>query len=297
METKIVNVTSKSIFEESFNNDRDNEFLDKNNLIKKNTDEPIGHDVLAFLMKKYYEEDTKKSIPTNYKTNLINIDHSIYTKHDSAEKKTVAQAQELQCYLANVKRERVMEKPEKKIFHDKKNEKTVFLEQHAIGKKFNNINFREIGNVSSEFINKKYKTHAKFQQNNSVVEQIYFFHGHRTYLDNLNKDHSDKPLSEQILTFRSKKEDGFTSDNLARINFLFQKWQGEHSVKITIPRSLDQNSNIVLQPSGIHAANVIAHNMGQLELYNPLLLQPKHENKSSEDKNKDNNGEFYDEDE
>lgn len=62
------------------------------------------------------------------------------------------------------------------------------------------------------------------------------------------------------------------------IDYQFQRWAGDHSVKISIPTEARRDANIMLLPSDARAADVLSKQMVHLSGHTPELLKPEHDN-------------------
>lgn len=61
------------------------------------------------------------------------------------------------------------------------------------------------------------------------------------------------------------------------VDYSFQRWSGDHSVKVTIPAQALREGNMTLQPSDARAADALSRNLGTLAGHSPELLQPRQE--------------------
>ncbi|WP_435953336.1 SpaN/EivJ family type III secretion system needle length determinant [Dryocola sp. BD626] len=61
------------------------------------------------------------------------------------------------------------------------------------------------------------------------------------------------------------------------VNYQFQRWSGDHSVKISVPTEARREGNVTLLPSDARAADVLLRNMGHLTGLSPDLLRPQQE--------------------
>jgi hypothetical protein len=59
------------------------------------------------------------------------------------------------------------------------------------------------------------------------------------------------------------------------VDYSFQRWSGDHSVKISVPTQALREGNITLLPSDARAADMLSRNMGHLTGLTPELLQPQ----------------------
>ncbi|WP_288478401.1 type III secretion system needle length determinant, SpaN/EivJ family [uncultured Pantoea sp.] len=61
------------------------------------------------------------------------------------------------------------------------------------------------------------------------------------------------------------------------VNYQFQRWTGDHSVRVSVPADARRDGNVTLLPSDVRAADVLLRNMGQLTGLSPDLLRPQQE--------------------
>ncbi|MFB6324916.1 type III secretion system needle length determinant, SpaN/EivJ family [Pantoea deleyi] len=61
------------------------------------------------------------------------------------------------------------------------------------------------------------------------------------------------------------------------VNYQFQRWTGDHSVRVSVPANARRDGNVTLLPSDVRAADVLLRNMGQLTGLSPDLLRPQQE--------------------
>lgn len=61
------------------------------------------------------------------------------------------------------------------------------------------------------------------------------------------------------------------------VDYSFQRWSGDHSVKVTIPAQAQREGNMMLLPSDARAADALLRNLGTLVGHSPALLQPTQE--------------------
>jgi len=59
------------------------------------------------------------------------------------------------------------------------------------------------------------------------------------------------------------------------LNYQFQRWSGDHSVKVSIPTNTRGDSNITMQPSDARAADALSRHLSQMPGQKAELLQPK----------------------
>lgn len=69
------------------------------------------------------------------------------------------------------------------------------------------------------------------------------------------------------------------------LNYQFQRWSGEHSVKVSIPIDVRGEKNITLLPSDSRSAEVLSRQMAHFSGYNPELLQPQRDRDQREHQN------------
>lgn len=61
------------------------------------------------------------------------------------------------------------------------------------------------------------------------------------------------------------------------VNYQFQRWSGDHSVRVSMPNEARREGNIALLPSDARAADALLRNMGHLTGLSPDLLRPQQE--------------------
>ncbi len=61
------------------------------------------------------------------------------------------------------------------------------------------------------------------------------------------------------------------------VDFQFQRWSGDHSVKVSIPTEARREGNVTLLPSDVRAADALLRNMGSLTSLTPELLRSQKE--------------------
>lgn len=72
-------------------------------------------------------------------------------------------------------------------------------------------------------------------------------------------------------------EKGGNEGQTLEVNYQFQRWSGDHSVRISVPTEARREGNVTLLPSDARAADVLLRNMGQLTGLSPDLLRPQQE--------------------
>lgn len=70
---------------------------------------------------------------------------------------------------------------------------------------------------------------------------------------------------------------GENEGQMLEVNYQFQRWSGDHSVKISVPTETRREMNVTLLPSDARAADVLIRNMGHLTGISPDLLRPQQE--------------------
>lgn len=61
------------------------------------------------------------------------------------------------------------------------------------------------------------------------------------------------------------------------LNYKFQRWPGNHSVRVVVPAQPSGNENLLLTPSGSRAGEALYSQFGQLTGYKPELTEPASE--------------------
>lgn len=70
---------------------------------------------------------------------------------------------------------------------------------------------------------------------------------------------------------------GGKEGQMLEVNYQFQRWSGDHSVRISVPTEARREGQVTLLPSDARAADVLLRNMGQLTGLTPDLLRPQQE--------------------
>lgn len=99
---------------------------------------------------------------------------------------------------------------------------------------------------------------------------------------------NQRPLASAMLqkTMQSasapagNKHDG--ANRSLDIDYPFQRWAGDHSVKISIPTEARREVNITLLPSDTRAAEVLSRQMAHLSGHTAELLQPEQDSEERE---------------
>jgi len=83
-------------------------------------------------------------------------------------------------------------------------------------------------------------------------------------------------LKTQASAVATAVKPGSESQTL-EVDYQFQRWSGDHSVRISVPTEARREGNITLLPSDARAADVLQRNMGHLTGLTPDLLRPQQE--------------------
>lgn len=70
---------------------------------------------------------------------------------------------------------------------------------------------------------------------------------------------------------------GANEGQTLEVNYQFQRWSGDHSVRISVPTEARREGNVTLLPSDARAADVLLRNLGHLAGLSPDLLRPQQE--------------------
>ena len=90
----------------------------------------------------------------------------------------------------------------------------------------------------------------------------------------------NSPATLQQLKTQAGLESGVKGGNEGQtleVNYKFQRWSGDHSVRISVPSEARREGNVTLLPSDARAADVLLRNMGHLTGLSPDLLRPQQE--------------------
>lgn len=90
----------------------------------------------------------------------------------------------------------------------------------------------------------------------------------------------NSPATFQQLKTQAGSASGVKGGNEGQtleVNYQFQRWSGDHSVKISVPTEARREGNVTLLPSDARAADVLLRNMGHLTGLSPDLLRPQQE--------------------
>ena len=90
----------------------------------------------------------------------------------------------------------------------------------------------------------------------------------------------NSPATLQQLKTQAGLESGVKGENKGQtleVNYQFQRWSGDHSVRISVPTEARREGNVTLLPSDARAADVLLRNMGHLTGLSPDLLRPQQE--------------------
>jgi hypothetical protein len=88
----------------------------------------------------------------------------------------------------------------------------------------------------------------------------------------------NSPATLQQLKTQAGLESGVKGGNEGQtleVNYQFQRWSGDHSVRISVPTEARREGNVTLLPSDARAADVLLRNMGHLTSLSPDLLRPQ----------------------
>lgn len=81
---------------------------------------------------------------------------------------------------------------------------------------------------------------------------------------------------KNIVSFVSESK-GENGNQKLEVNYQFQRWSGDHSVKVSVPTEAGREGKITLLPSDARAADVLHRNMSHLTGLTPELLRPQQE--------------------
>lgn len=90
----------------------------------------------------------------------------------------------------------------------------------------------------------------------------------------------NSPATLQQLKTQAGLGSGVKGENKGQtleVNYQFQRWSGDHSVRISVPTEARREGNVTLLPSDARAADVLLRNMGHLTGLSPDLLRPQQE--------------------
>lgn len=68
-----------------------------------------------------------------------------------------------------------------------------------------------------------------------------------------------------------------SSSKTLEVDYAFQRWSGDHSVKVSMPMQTLREGTVTLLPSDTRAADALSRNMAHLARFTPELLQPRQE--------------------
>lgn len=100
-----------------------------------------------------------------------------------------------------------------------------------------------------------------------------------------------KTLADSASGVKGEKE-GLTLE----VNYQFQRWSGDHSVKISVPTEARREGNVTLLPSDSRAADMLLRNMGHLTGLSPDLLRPQQERDEQQQQRRQQQQQQQDED-
>ncbi|WKX25756.1 SpaN/EivJ family type III secretion system needle length determinant [Tatumella ptyseos] len=103
-------------------------------------------------------------------------------------------------------------------------------------------------------------------------------------LPNLREDSDTFSLTAQQLNRLHPLQTSLklkTEQNRLEVNYVFQRWPGEHSVNITMPLQNGQGKKITLLPSDSHSAEILSKHLNQLNGFSSRLLDPEQDKDNS----------------
>lgn len=80
------------------------------------------------------------------------------------------------------------------------------------------------------------------------------------------------------------------------VNYQFQRWSGDHSVRISVSTEARREGNVTLLPSDARAADALLRNMGHLTGLSPDLLRPQQERDEQQQQRRQQQQQQQDED-
>ncbi|KJO55863.1 hypothetical protein SR89_17750 [Klebsiella aerogenes] len=128
--------------------------------------------------------------------------------------------------------------------------------------------------------------------------------GNMAQMLTLTPSHSKEHQSPQILTQQLKAQasvalpaaqSGAESQTL-EVNYAFQRWSGDHSVKISVPAQVSRDTSITLLPSDPRASEALSRQMGHLTGLMADLLPPQREREEQQQKQQQQQQQPQDED-
>lgn len=93
--------------------------------------------------------------------------------------------------------------------------------------------------------------------------------------------------SLQQLKTQATSAKGVSESKMLEVKYQFQRWTGDHSVKISVPTETRREGKVSLLPSDMHAADALLRNMSHLKGLTPDLLQPQHQQERDEQQRED----------
>lgn len=79
---------------------------------------------------------------------------------------------------------------------------------------------------------------------------------------------------QNLASLAAQQSVSTNNSQILELNYRFQRWRGEHSVRITIPSGIRRVRNLTMQPSGMLTADVLLRHVGQLDGLSPEFLEP-----------------------
>ncbi|AHM72790.2 SpaN/EivJ family type III secretion system needle length determinant [Yersinia hibernica] len=114
-----------------------------------------------------------------------------------------------------------------------------------------------------------------FWQGEKPSESVLPKHGETT-MQSKNMPATLQQLKTQASSGTNVVKEG-REGQMLEVNYQFQRWSGDHSVKISVPTEARRDGNVTLLPSDVRAADVLLRNMGHLTSLSPDLLRPQQE--------------------
>ncbi|MCX8961157.1 hypothetical protein EHW64_08305 [Erwinia psidii] len=73
---------------------------------------------------------------------------------------------------------------------------------------------------------------------------------------------------------RTQATASFADNHSLNLDYKFQQWSGDHSVKVSLPVEKGREGNLTLLPSGSRAAEILSSQFSHLTSHTPKLLEP-----------------------
>lgn len=152
---------------------------------------------------------------------------------------------------------------------------TVAMANSTIGNKTNQEVEVEVG-----------RQEHQLRTENDIAEARWLWQGAKP-LENLLPKQSEtraksKNSSATLQQFKTitnsvSESKGGNGDQMLEVNYQFQRWPGDHFVKVSVPTGARREGKITLLPSDVRAADALLRNMNHLIGLTPDLLQPQQE--------------------